>query len=548
MQARNNGITEKKGTFMIGNHRQTGSYYTSGEIAEYMSNWGIRSPRDVLLEPSFGEGVFIDKAYGRYQALGNFQPEIHAVEYQESSLLSFLSKNIKGVNTHLSDFLAFGLSGMVDVVLGNPPYVSLKNLPENIRASAIDVIARRSLTIPTNGSLWFPFVVHATSLINPGGRLAFVLPYEITYVQYATELWKFLCGNFSRVTLVRVFEDFFPAVDVETVLLLVDGKGGTTNNIVYKVYQTVKDLIKGNAVSETNVHIRSIAKGAKPFTSALMKDEEARLLSQLRDSGIVEPIANSCKFKIGYVSADKAYFHPSQTTVEQYSIPEENLVPSILNSKEINGGTGVGLSVDAGQCASRLYLPGTITSGDARYIESGVLNGVADKYKCRNRKPWYVTPCVEIPDVILSVFGDVPKLVVNNGGYAASNSLLCGTLASEVDKRDFACRWYNSLTLLSVELNVHSLGGGSLVIIPGEADALSLARALPANLVDSIYGQLEDCICAKGLTGAYRLGDELVLKNVFGMTEKQVSAIRESVNSLKCWRMPNLRRNNRVNN
>ena len=149
---------------MKNNYRQTGSYYTCGEIAEYMSNWGIRNPRDVLLEPSFGEGVFIDKAYDRYQYLGNFQPEIHAVEYQESSFFNFLSKNTKSINTHLSDFLGFGLSGMVDVVLGNPPYVSLKNLPENVKASAIDVITQRSLTIPTNGSLWFPFVVIAIIL------------------------------------------------------------------------------------------------------------------------------------------------------------------------------------------------------------------------------------------------------------------------------------------------------------------------------------------------------------------------------------------------
>lgn len=527
---------------MISNHRKTGSYYTSGEIAEYMSNWGIRNPQDVLLEPSFGEGVFIDKACDRYRILGNPHPAIHAVEYQESAFSNYLSKSNRSVTAHLSDFLAFGFAGMVDVVLGNPPYVSLKNLPESIRENAADVIAQRSLTIPTNGSLWFPFVVHATSLINPGGRLAFVLPYEIAYVQYATELWGFLCGNYSKITLIRVFEDFFPLVDVETVLLLVDGKGGSTDCIDYRVYKTVKDLMKDSTVSESAIHIRNIAKGAKPFTSALLSDEGSRLLSQLHNNGVVEPIINSCKFKIGYVSADKGFFHPSQPTVDKYSIPKGNLVPSILNSKEINGGTGVGLSVKAGQCASRLYLPEKTTEGDMQYIESGVLEGVAERYKCRNRKPWYITPGVEIPDVILSVFGDVPKLIVNGGGYAASNSLLCGTLAPETDKRDFACRWYNSLTLLSIELNVHSLGGGSLVIIPGEADALSIVRSLPGKMVDSIFQQLDDCISANGLKSAYQLGDELVLKNVFGMTDEQIRIIRESADSLKCWRAPNLRR------
>jgi tRNA1(Val) A37 N6-methylase TrmN6 len=522
--------------------KQTGSFYTESKIAEAVVKWAIRSIGDRVLEPSFGNGVFIEKSVARFCALGTKKPQITAVEIQSNvveRVRPLFPKNILGIYT--SDFLSIPISDEYDVVVGNPPYVGIKNLPQEQKVTARKVINRYGASCPNNGSLWFPFVLHAITSLRKNGRLAFVLPFEITYARYAYGLWKILSNNFANISICRIYEDFFPNVDVETILLFADGKGGSTSSVDYLLYDMVSDLICGNVFKNAKISISDIITTNKPFVYTLLPVEQKKLLQKIRKKGITKRIIDSCKFKIGYVSADKSYFHPDAELVKHYSISGDNLLPCILNAKELNGGTGIGIDVSAGQCLSNLFLPKTMSEGDKLYIQSGEMLGVHQRYKCRQRSPWYITPNIEIPDVILSVFGESPKMVVNKGHYAVSNSLLCGNLKG-ASPEQFVCRWYNSLTLLSIELNVHSLGGGSFVIIPSEADKLEIIGDIPKETVRRVYSCLNDTLMQSGAEMAYRLGDRLVLQEIFNLSEKEIGAIRQAIATLRSWRNPLNRR------
>ena len=62
--------------------KQTGSFYTEGKVAESVTAWAICSSHDTVLEPSFGDGVFLDKAYNRFRDLGSIHPSMTTVELQ----------------------------------------------------------------------------------------------------------------------------------------------------------------------------------------------------------------------------------------------------------------------------------------------------------------------------------------------------------------------------------------------------------------------------------------------------------------------------------
>jgi hypothetical protein len=47
-----------------------GAYYTDEEIANFLVTWAIRSQQDVVLDPSFGGGVFLRAAASRIRILG----------------------------------------------------------------------------------------------------------------------------------------------------------------------------------------------------------------------------------------------------------------------------------------------------------------------------------------------------------------------------------------------------------------------------------------------------------------------------------------------
>ena len=102
--------------------------------------------------------------------------------------------------------------------------------------------------------------------------------------------------------------------------------------------------------------------------------------------------------------------------------------------------------------------------------------------------------------------------------------------------------WYNSLTLLSIEQNVHSLGGGVLVFIPGETDKLEVAKAVSPEEAGKIFKEIDHCILSHGVQAAYELGDQFVLSRCLGFSDGQIQQIRDAASVLKSWRLPGGRR------
>lgn len=523
--------------------RLTGSYYTSQRIANYMVEWALRNQSDSLLEPSFGDGVFLDAAFDRFSALGNNKPIVIGVELQPTVFSKYADSAPASFIGRCKNFMEYSSEATVSAVVGNPPYVSLRNLKEEDRAKAIDRMADYKIKMLSSGSLWMPFTIHASNMLAPNGRLAFVLPFEITYVKYAYPLWTYLGNNFGSIKVVRIHEDFFPDVDVETVLLFADQYGASTHSIDFEIYDSVDDLFADSKSLKSKIAILDITHRKKPFSFSMLNENQRNMIGMLRKEKTIVPLIDLCKFNIGYVCADKDYFHPNKETCKRYKLPPASLLPCISNGKEINGGTGIGAVVGPDKQLNNLFFPKDITPADKRYIEHGVETGVNLRYKCQQRKPWYITPSIEIPDLILTVFGDAPKLVVNEGKYAVSNSLLAGYIKSDITAEQLVCMWYNSLTLLSIELNVHSLGGGVLVLIPGETDKLEIVNTIPKERAKSVFKEIDSCIKEKGLQAAYKLGDELVLSKIYKLSDWQIQQIRDSVSTLRYWRLPNDRRN-----
>ena len=176
--------------------KSTGSFYTCDSIADFIVRWAIDRPDACVLEPSFGDGIFIDSALSRFSDLGNSSPHIMGVEIQESPFNSYMKSHKDLIGFHM-DFMDFQTDSEIDAIIGNPPYISLKNLREKDRAKALQLVRNYGVNMQTSGSLWMPFIIHSTELLAPHGKLGFVLPYEITHVRYAFDLWKYLAESWK---------------------------------------------------------------------------------------------------------------------------------------------------------------------------------------------------------------------------------------------------------------------------------------------------------------------------------------------------------------
>jgi hypothetical protein len=184
----------------------------------------------------------------------------------------------------------------------------------------------------------------------------------------------------------------------------------------------------------------------------------------------------------------------------------------------------------------RIPPDGVLSEGVLRYIHDGERRGVPDAYKCRVRTPWYSVPHVHKADAFLTYMsGDVPRLVANEAGAVAPNTLHVVRARPDmgVTGQGLAGLWWTSLTRLSVEIEGHALGGGMLKLEPTEAERVLLPSPFAANgrLAD-LVGELDGLVRAGRYDAAHDLADGVLLREGLGLTESECSLLRSAAQIL----------------
>jgi adenine-specific DNA-methyltransferase len=147
-----------------------------------------------ILEPSFGEGIFLKEIVRRLVAAGHKQKisnvslgdiineAVHGVEYDAclfEATLSDLKKWCKNEfdltvpfdNLTRADSLDYEKVGVFDYVVGNPPYVRIHNLPEEMRKK----VKEYSLSTGTT-DLYIIFYELGVKWLKEAGTLAYITP------------------------------------------------------------------------------------------------------------------------------------------------------------------------------------------------------------------------------------------------------------------------------------------------------------------------------------------------------------------------------------
>ncbi|MEI5672909.1 MULTISPECIES: Eco57I restriction-modification methylase domain-containing protein [unclassified Nocardioides] len=511
---------------LLGERKAFGAYYTPTDAAHVLASWAMRHDGEVLLEPSLGDGSFVAAAQEVAAARGWARPGFVAAELNPRTAAGHAHHGlVRADELAVGDFLTTAVRP-VDAVVGNPPYVRLRALPDDQARSAV-AASRDDLGEPmaSSGSVWMPFVTRASRFLRPGGRLALVLPWDFTYVRYARPLWRHLGETFGSLRVVRVRERLFPDIGQDVLLLLADHKGGRTDRVSFEAHRTVADLVADRPEVSTTISVERVVRGERAFQEALLPAGVLDVLEQTRPLTVAA--RELATFNIGYVSGDKDFFHPPARA----GLPEESLRPALTNARRLRGG-GLWTSELPADAQSRLWLPGErLSPAEERYERRGRRLGVHRRYKCRVRSPWYAVPGVKVPDLVLSVFSQRPILMINDGGHVATNSLLCGYLRPGVAADAFAAGWYTSLTLLHAELEVHSLGGGVFVLVPTEAGNVRVP--VPGTVPETVLPLVAEALGRGDLDGAYRAGDQALAARV---GTEGVRLVQDGIAALEAWR------------
>lgn len=510
--------------------RARGAYYTPTDAARFMARWLVRANGETYLEPSLGRGVFVEAVGDIIAAAGLGRPDWVAGELDEETAWDAVHRGLlRAYELRIGDFLEQPVE-LVDGVIANPPYVRLRHLQQHPRRVALSA-AREYLGAPMapSGSVWMPFVLKMVASIKPGGRMAVVLPLDFTYVSYALPLWQHLSRTFSSLRILRSRERVFPDLNQDVLILLADGRGGTTNHVDYAAYESVADMVEDRGGVGGPVAIASIVSGERAFQRALLPDGLADLLTEGIAEGWSVPASSLATFRIGYVAGNKDYFHPDSTTIRKYGLPTSSLRKSLINARKLRG-QGVRTSGLNDSAAGHLWLPQEgLTAGERLYVRHGEQLEVDQGYKASLRTPWYCVPGVREPDVIITVFSERPVVLVNDASWVATNSFLCA-YARGVTAEQFAAAWYNPLTLLSIGLEVHSLGGGVVVMVPNEASRVAVLN--PKRKVGDL-AMIDAALRRSDIAAAYETGAEDIAQ---ACGREGVALIRQGSEILARWR------------
>lgn len=177
-----------------------GGYYTPEPIADFLIRWALVNHPQQILEPSCGDGRFLQALSTQINAGNGLAPAfVDAVELipqeakranHSSNALRQLSTEVGIVNDDFFNWIDTVNGNRWDAIIGNPPYIRYQYFETEQRDKAKRIFERANVPFSKRTNAWVPFVIASVMHLAPNGRLAMVIPAEILHVQHANGLVK----------------------------------------------------------------------------------------------------------------------------------------------------------------------------------------------------------------------------------------------------------------------------------------------------------------------------------------------------------------------
>jgi adenine-specific DNA-methyltransferase len=511
--------------------RELGAYYTPSALASLLAKWAIRSCNERVLEPGFGGCGFLQAAIDRLTTLGSPSPKNQLFGCDiDPQAFSYLADKLGVLSIEqryvLSDFITVSPQSFstqaFDVVIGNPPYVSLHNMSANQKASVQAWKEKTGIKINGRASLWAYFVLHAMSFLKLGGRMAWVLPGSFLKADYATSLRSFISVCFEEVVAIQLTERMFVSVGAEerTVVLLCSGFGGSTKGIKISHCASANQLESEIATYSQDNDNAILGKQNSPLH---LQDtqSEACIYSNLSTSADAVYLGDLCKVLIGTVTGANHFFIMSPSRAKLHLLAERNLKPILSKFAHIQGAQINETDIENWQAQDKpcllFYLPDKrISQAAANYVATFPDNERLHNSTFRRRKDWLRADDGRIPDAFFSyMMHDGPRMALNNASINATNSIhrvfFNPTVKLQVRKLAVVSLC-STFSQLSAEQVGRSYGSGVLKIEPSEANRIKLIlpKDKTVEQTDAAFLQIDACFRHGNSQGAQKIADMFI--------------------------------------
>ena len=348
-------------------------------------------PASLWLEPCAGKGAFLRAL----SDLGVRSSQIVALDIEPTPTAhDALAQTLRGV-----DFLAWSrtTTRTFDKIVANPPYVAIAKLDPALRQSALAVSTPNGGFVPRGSNYWYAFLCASLKLLRPGGDLGFVLPAAWDYADYAAPLRDSITRRFAHFEIHRSRTPMFDVVQDGCVVLIGRGLGQSGTDVLRWEHQSTEALLS------TLHDRRSPATKSAGFVAASLSVGQPL-------GGPTRRLGDVMRVRIGGVTGDAAYFLLTESERLERKLPAQSLRPVVSKARHLVSGELTQRKWQAlRHNGERVWLfdppPRLVTHRAVQsYLDLPPSSGGCrrDRYKIRDRTPWYRTPLPRYVDGFVS--------------------------------------------------------------------------------------------------------------------------------------------------
>lgn len=472
--------------------QEKGQFWTPDWIADAMVAWAANGA-DHIFDPAVGPGAFF-RAGKRFFDRKQIHGRLIGCELDRAVLESSLAQgldtdDVKSVT--VGDFMCGSYQRRFKAIVANPPYLRHHRFTAEYKTT-LRIFSSRTTGQDIDGraGLHVFFLIKALTLLEKGGRLAFIVSSDICEGRFASGLWKWIKHNFCIEGAVTFSPDAtpFPGVDTNAILLLI------SNNIPARTVRWAR-------VSQHNLpYLLSWCEADLPMIASPGFELIGRDLDESVRTGLTRKPANDSiddsvlfgqlfRAVRGIATGANEFFFMTHTQLTEKGLPESAFLRAIGRTRDITGST---IQASHLQKLDRQGRPTYLLSLGRMpteafspvvqsYLRQGVAQGLPDRPLISQRKPWYRMETRVPPPWLFAYLGRRDCRFIRNEAHALPlTGFLCIYLQPEIE-RDLvaATKVLNDpRTIANLYRVGKSYGGGALKVEPRSLEKLPIPKAV----------------------------------------------------------------------
>lgn len=440
--------------------RRLGQVFTPYEIAKFMAQWvtGQKFPAAVL-DPALGLGIFL-----RALLEGNPDKNPRLVGYEideqtaETARELFTTNGYTQTDWRQADFLSVPWQEQFDGILCNPPYRKFRGLPG--KDSLVAAVKQHTgIALSRAANLYIFFLIKAVWQLAPGGRAAFILPYEFLNADYGAPVKQMMLEQGILRKIILLGDGFQPFEDGITTscILCLERTSATCSPEWIRVSSLEELQILAAGFSVVEDSLKSMSAAALPLPSARAKWHVSSMPHTVNDLDGLVPLSTFGRVMRGIATGDNHFFLLTEAERRQHGLDLDCVLPCLPKSNYAPGHVFTSSHFEELRQSNRpVWLLNACGNenypGVRAYLNWGVACGSDRRYLTRNRSPWYTLEARAPAPLLVTTFSRaglrwirneaaVSNLTAFHGFYphpGVDLDLLCAYLVTPLAQRILA--------------------------------------------------------------------------------------------------------------